>query len=260
MTAKTSPARRAAFLAAVAQTGNQTLAAERAKVSRAWVQLQRSNDPAFRADLDAAVAAARARLRAADTVAPASGWRAQAGEELAVRGTNGQRVQVARARLSQWTPRVEKRFLDALAGCCNVKLACAAAGMSVQSAYGHRTRWPGFMQRWDEALEMGYDALEYAMIEAAGRMLDPDGALDDDIEPRMPLGPIVIADALVLLKLHQYRVHGIGKPPRWKRKRTLDEVRGSILRKLERVIAHGRHEERLAAGAPSRIGPNGELV
>ena len=47
MTAKTSPARRAAFMAAVAATGNRTLAAERARVSPSWVTLHRATDPAF---------------------------------------------------------------------------------------------------------------------------------------------------------------------------------------------------------------------
>ena len=51
MSRKTSPARRAAFLKALSETGNQTIAAERAKVSRSWVQLHRSTDPAFDADV-----------------------------------------------------------------------------------------------------------------------------------------------------------------------------------------------------------------
>lgn len=36
MSARTSAARRRAFFVALAATGNQTLAAERAKVSRSW--------------------------------------------------------------------------------------------------------------------------------------------------------------------------------------------------------------------------------
>jgi len=36
MVAKTSQARREAFLAALRETGNQTIAAERAKVPRSW--------------------------------------------------------------------------------------------------------------------------------------------------------------------------------------------------------------------------------
>ena len=45
MTAKFSQPRGEAFLAALRETGNRTLAAERAKVSQSWVQLHRSSDP-----------------------------------------------------------------------------------------------------------------------------------------------------------------------------------------------------------------------
>lgn len=248
MSARTTPARRAAFLRALGETGNQTLAAERAKVSRAWVQLHRSSDPGFRADAAAAVAAAKARLRAAEGVGPDRGWRAQAGEELAVRGSNGRRCQIARARLKQWTPRVEKRFLEVLAGCCNVRRACAAVGLSVQSAYGHRRRWADFAERWDVALAMGYDRLEYSMVAHAGRTFDPDEPAEDAMVPELPVAPITVADALQLLRLHRYRVHGVGRalPGRRPRPRSLDEVRGSILRKLEAMAGAERHAARCA--------------
>ena len=48
MSAKTSAARRRAFFAGLAETGNQTLAAERAKVSLSLVTLHGSTDLAFR--------------------------------------------------------------------------------------------------------------------------------------------------------------------------------------------------------------------
>lgn len=252
MSAKTSPARRRAFFAALAETGNQTIAAERAKVSRSWVTLHRTSDPAFRAELEAAVAAAKAALdergAAGGGVGPPGRWRQERGEELAVRGTNGRWTQIARARVRQWTPRVEKRFLDALAGCCNVKRACAAVGMSVNGAYGHRKRWPDFMRRWDEALAMGYDALEAAVVAHAGRTFDPEEAPDDELDPQLPLGPITVAEAIKLLQIHRYRVHGVGKPLRRPRPRTLDEVRGSILRKLEAIAGAERHRARQAGG------------
>jgi len=130
MSKKFSAARRAAFLKAVAETGNQTLAAERAKVSRSWVCLHRSTDPAFDAAVREALAEAQRVLcehplpaqPAAES--PVSGgpcpagsrdrrgqsrpetpvkgegregnrpprkWRYHQGEELVVRGTGGSR-------------------------------------------------------------------------------------------------------------------------------------------------------------------------
>ena len=94
MSRKTSPARRAAFLKALSETGNQTIAAERAKVSRSWVQLHRSTDPRFKADVAAAVAEAKAHLdglgaNGEGSRKPPSGWGHLDGEELVVKGSPG---------------------------------------------------------------------------------------------------------------------------------------------------------------------------
>lgn len=243
MTAKTSPARRAAFMAALAETGNRTLAAERAKVSQSWVTLHRATDPDFRAELDAAIATAKASFdtlrTTGDGMKPAAGWGAIHGEELVVRAGNGRRTQIARARLKQWTPRVEARFLAALAGCCNVRAACAAVGLTQASAYNHRRRWPAFAERWAEAMELGYLRIEAALIENACALFEAPG-----IEPD-PAMPVPDFDAAIrLLRMHQRQVREIGKAPgRWRRPRKLEEVRGSILRKLEMIESARLREE-----------------
>src|SRR5438034_5024352 len=59
---KMSAARRGAFLKSLAETGNQTLSAERAKVSRSWVCLQRSTDAGFDAACGEAIGAAHEAL------------------------------------------------------------------------------------------------------------------------------------------------------------------------------------------------------
>ena len=74
MSRKTSPVRRAAFLKALSATGNQTIAAERAKVSRSWVQLHRSTDPGFDA-----VAAPRSPRRRRSSPGRRGGGRRPAG-------------------------------------------------------------------------------------------------------------------------------------------------------------------------------------
>ncbi|QDZ06205.1 hypothetical protein FPZ24_00890 [Sphingomonas panacisoli] len=233
MTRKTSPARIAAFFRALEETGNQTIAAEAARVSRSWMSLHRATDPDFRARMEAAITAARERLRAqANGVEPVATWRAINGEELAVRGTNGRRTQIARARLNQWTPRTEARFLAALAACCNVAAACRAVGMSQAAAYNHYNRWPDFEQRWDAALAEGYQALELALIENAGRAFAP-VAYDQDI----PIEPMSVDQAITLLAQHQARVHKIGKRPGrpFRMPRTSEEVFASIAHKLDRL-------------------------
>lgn len=228
MSKKFSAARKQAFLTYLARTGNQTLAAEMAKVSRSWVGLHRSGDARFDADCRAAVEQAKVRLREAaeaetdeDQERPSTGsGRAalgkltyHAGAELVVRGTGGsgggKRVQIGRARLKQWTPRVETRFLAALAASCNVKAACAEVGMWPASAYNHRKRWPGFARRWDAAIDTGFARLEAALVEAGSSnpFSDPDFAQDN------PIREMSAREALQLLNMHKHYVRGLGGEP-----------------------------------------------
>jgi hypothetical protein len=215
LSAKISESRRRAFLKAVRETGNQTLSAERAKVSRSWVTLHRGRDPDFDAAVRAAVVEARERLlaeaearRAEDApggTAPPERWRHLDGFQLAVRGTGGSRgpsghkwVQVARARLKQWDVSTEDRFLQALGSTCNVKAACAEVGMTAASAYGHRRRWPGFGKRWDEALRIGFLRLEAELVRAGWNLPDaPDAA------PRGPIAGMTVDLAIQLLRCHK---------------------------------------------------------
>ena len=234
MTAKFGEARRKAFFAALEETGNKTLAAERAKVSRSWVKLHVSSDPAFRRAMDEAVAQAAKRL--GGRLRPPSNWGFLDGHELVVKGGNGRRVQIARARLKQWSPRVEERFLSVLAATCNVRAASAAVGMHSSSAYDHRRRWQGFAERWDEAVEIGYSRLECGLVEHAGNVFSGEGP---GVFAEVP--PMTVAQAVHLLHMHKHQVHGLGKAPgkHWKRPQSLDDpgVREAILRKLEMVLA-----------------------
>lgn len=237
MSHKTSPARRAAFFKALRETGNQTLACERAKVSRAWVQLQRSTDPQFRADVTSATEEARAHLDSLGTNGggrkPPSGWGHLDGEELVVKGTGGsgggKRIQIARARLKQWTPRVEQRFLRALLATCNVKAACAEVGMTAASAYAHRKRWPRFAALWKEAIAEGYVRIEIALLENGLNLFS-----ELELPPDAPLPGMDVAQAIRLLHMHKHSVLGLGKAPgvRWRPPPTLDELKPGILRKL----------------------------
>jgi len=239
MTAKFTAARRYLFLRVLAQTGNQTLAAEQAKVSRSWVHLHQSTDPDFRRRMDAAIAAAKARLDGATGPRPSDKrLRWHDGDELVVRGSNGRRTQVARSRLKQWSPRVETRFLAVLASTCNVKAACAEVGLTAASAYGHRQRWPVFMQRWDEAIENGYIRLEAALVENAANLY-----AQEDYPLDAPLPNMTTAQAIHLLHMHKHGVLGIGKRPgRLAGPPDMDAVRKSIMRKIEAIATHDERE------------------
>ena len=88
-------------------------------------------------------------------------------------GTNGVRTQIRRAKRKQWTPRVEARFLAALAGSCNVKASLAAVGMSKGSAYPHRKRFPAFDEAWRRAIAIGTMRLDEALVETCDHFFDP---------------------------------------------------------------------------------------
>lgn len=233
MTRKFGEARREAFLAALRETGNQTIAAERAKVSRSWVRLHRSSDPAFGRAVEEAVAEAKVRLGSHPARRPPSGWGYLDGEELVVKGTGGsgggKRVQIARARLRQWSPRVEERFLTALSATCNVKAACAEVGLTPASAYAHRDRWPTFHRRWNEAVETGYMQIEVGLIEAAGSLFSSEEPVETG-----PIRDMTADHAIHLLHMHKHQVHRLGKRPGLRaRPPDIEEVRAHILRKVE---------------------------
>jgi hypothetical protein len=251
MSAKTSARRRDAFLTALAQTGNQTLSAERAKVSRSWVTFHRSTEPGFDAACRAAIDAARDALRAAagddpstgagravSGCKPATGLTYLDGIELVVRGTGGAalgprpggglRVQVARARTRQWSPRAEERFLTALTATCNVKAACAEVGLSPASAYNHRLRWPRFAERWKAAVEIGYCQLEFALIEAGCNLLSGEG-----VPEVAPLTGMTFSQAIHLLQMHKHAVRQLGRRPgQPQRPEDIEVVRAEVIRRL----------------------------
>lgn len=207
-----SLARKRAFLRALAETGNQTLSAERAKVSRSWVSLHRSTDAGFDAACREAIERAKGRfgshpppdpsLRGRGEIKrkPPAAWQFNAGEELVVSGTNGVRTQVRRAKLKQWTPRVEERFLSALSASCNVKAALAAVGMSASGAYAHRKRFPAFARAWDEAVRLGMSELEGALIQNIDYAFDPEAA-----PPELEIGPITVSDLIRTLRMYDRR-------------------------------------------------------
>lgn len=244
---KITAARRDAFLRVLGECGNQTVAAERARVSRSWVCKWRGMDPAFDAAVKGAVEAAKARLRAEaaeGSVKPPKGWGHLDGVELAVRGTNGRRVQIARASAREWSPAVERRFLDALGATCNVTAAIAAVGKSKGSAYGHRKRWPAFAKLWDQVLEEAYACLEVALFQNAENLFST-----PDYVPETVIRDMRVDDAMQLLHMHKHKVHGIGGPTgqRWRPPPRLEDVAPGIMRKVQAIIsARDRDPEEMA--------------
>lgn len=139
----------------------------------------------------------------------------------------------------RWTAQSEAVFLDHLAATCNVTASAAAAGFSKVTVYNHQRSDPAFMERWEWALAQGYVRIEMRLVQTTG------DALDGIPDPNSPFPPMTIKDAIAVLQLHRARVKddGARHPGRRGRPRSLDEMRASIIAKLEAFDA-ARHARR----------------
>src|SRR3546814_11540216 len=73
-------------------------------------------------------------------------------------------LQLRTARKGGFTAAARRTFLDALAATCNVTLAARAAGFPVRTCYRWRHQPAAFAEAWQEALAIGYDRLETALL------------------------------------------------------------------------------------------------
>jgi hypothetical protein len=186
--ARVSGRKRGAFLRAFARTGNVTLAAERAGVSRWWVSMTRRADPAFDAQCRAAKAASAERLKRGAGNRPPPGWGRQGRTDLMV--TKGGKV-IRSAGPWQWTPRAEARFLGELGKCCNLAIACDWAGMTISSLEAHLRRWPDFRRRVEKARA-------FAQIRIEGE-LEAEHARAMERSPRFEPEPVPTIDEMIRL-------------------------------------------------------------
>lgn len=140
-----------------------------------------------------------------------------------------QRIRVSGA---WWTDEAERIFLDHLAASCNVSAAAAASGFSAVTAYNHRRNDPGFAARWQAALDQGYARLEMELVRTANDYLE---GLDIS---ELPIRGMTVRDAVTILGMHRAKGARDGRGARFSHGgRALDDVRTSILGKLERIAA-----------------------
>jgi hypothetical protein len=198
VTAKIGEARRRAFLKAYAQSGNVTLSAEQAGVSRSWVSLARRSDTAFDRECRAAKAASAERLAAGGCNRPPAAWKERGGVDLVVQRAGRRPPQVVRGSGTCWTPRAEGRFLGMLRQCNNLGLACQWAGMTLSSFEAHRRRWPDFRRRVGEARAFAGAYLDARREAERARPFDFDDLPEPDPEPS-------IADRIHIARRHKGR-------------------------------------------------------
>ena len=100
-----------------------------------------------------------------------------------------------------------------------------------------RRKDPAFHKRWDVALAQGYAHIEALLVQRAIEALE--GWAPDPDTP-IVIRDMTVKDALILLGHHRRTIEGGPRSRRqWARPRTLDEMRDSILRKLEAIAPTG---------------------
>lgn len=132
---------------------------------------------------------------------------------------------------AQWSEEAEEAFFDALGASCNVSWSAAEVGFTTFTVYRQRRMRPEFATRWNAALAQGYARLEMALVEAAVDTVE--GA---EFDADRPIPRMTVDQAMNLLKLHGPQVRGERRGPgNHARRRTLDEVRASIVKKIEAI-------------------------
>jgi hypothetical protein len=138
-----------------------------------------------------------------------------------------------------------KRFLDALAATCNVRIAAGAAGIALSSCYRLRARDRSFADAWQQALAIGYDRLEDALLDYALSRIEADEIDPEAVDPAAIEGSAVVAlarrsvsnadlqFAIGLLNRHRAAVEGRRLGGRGARRATAEETDAALTRKLD---------------------------
>lgn len=94
--------------------------------------------------------------------------RAIGGKAIAVRTVVGEAAarkrRVRKKGGVRWNGRRRALFLAALTETANVRRSAKTAGMSLAAAYALKRRDPAFARAWKEALEIGYNEVEMALL------------------------------------------------------------------------------------------------
>lgn len=132
---------------------------------------------------------------------------------------------------AQWSDEAEEMFFDLLGASCNVKASAEAVGFTASTVYHQRKKRPDFAAKWGVALAQGYARVEMAMVRAAAATFEGETYGADREIPKM-----TATEALNLLRLHGPEMRGESRRPgRSARRRSLVEIQGSILKKIEAI-------------------------
>jgi hypothetical protein len=153
-------------------------------------------------------------------------------------------VQLVRAGEGRWSEKIEAKYLAHLRATGCKRRAAAAVGFSKTAIHNRQINYPDFNARCDDAIAQATSDLHSMVVGAGIATFDPSPE-DDDIE----VPKVTIAEAIAILKLKGTGSGagsgsgGGGKAGRYAPPEpSIEEVRASILRKLDAIEAHERRE------------------
>ena len=199
------------FLKALSRTGNLTLAAEHVGRHRSTFVKRSGRDPAFAARCGAAVAEFRLSAPGSGRGSSASPFGAGTGPLKCGRGdlllVHGRTrpAQLRRAGGGELTQAGIDSFLQALAATANVRLSAASVGVWPNAIRNRRRRDAAFDRAVRQALQIGYERVEAALVESACRALEPDEEHEDWLEQNggALLPKMDVDQAIMLLAQHR---------------------------------------------------------
>lgn len=222
---------RRAFLRALSQCGNVSLAAKAVGICSSPLYRLRKRNPHF-AELWSN-ALERGRAAVADGKVPDL-LSVSSERKLVVRGSKNGNTKVVCATEGQWDEDKEARFLAHLAATANVTASARAANISTVAVYLRRQQWPAFAAAWDEAKAYAVDRLDFYLIEAATNLFDP-----PEVPHPEPV-PVSFDQAFKLVQ-HAQTTNKRGETKRhgWNRKPVdMDALGEELLRKLAVIRKH----------------------
>jgi hypothetical protein len=165
-------------------------------------------------------------------------------------GNPNRGLQQRAVRRDSWTKTKRAAFIAELESSCNVRRACAAAGVGKDAAYGLRRRDPVFAAAWAAAIEQGCETLRALMLaRAMGTADDALIADNPDAADRPVREPEPMSDEMRLKVLQICRASAEGRQGRanWRGTRTMmrsaEEVFASLSHKLDRVEKRLKRDE-----------------
>jgi hypothetical protein len=131
----------------------------------------------------------------------------------------------------RWTDEAEAIFLDSLAASNNARWSADQCGFSTEAIYARARRHPDFAEKMAAARFLAQGRIDEGLSRAAEDFLAGKAPAPD-----APIVVTSVEQAIAIQKLNRPAQTGEGRRPAWPaRPRALDEVRGSILRKLSAI-------------------------